>query len=265
MEHNVLATILVAALDGDFRETAPLFAYAEDSAGTVTAAALRTPPFSIVATELAPDAAHELMALWLQRDPAPPGANAEPGTAQALASAWRTQTGGTTSCVREMARFALSQVVDPPRPPAGRLRLAELGERDLLTEWWDAFANEAKLAADRARAAATVDARLAAQRLFVWDDDGPVSFLALSPTVAGVARIGPVYTPPANRRRGYAGMAVADMSRHALAHGATACMLFTDLANPTSNKIYKEVGYRRVGDWEEQEFHSAPAGGPYRE
>jgi len=28
-------------------------------------------------------------------------------------------------------------------------------------------------------------------------------------------------------------------------------MLFTDLANPTSNKIYAEVGYRRTGDWEE--------------
>jgi predicted GNAT family acetyltransferase len=28
-------------------------------------------------------------------------------------------------------------------------------------------------------------------------------------------------------------------------------MLFTDLANRTSNKIYAEVGYRRCADWEE--------------
>jgi hypothetical protein len=31
-------------------------------------------------------------------------------------------------------------------------------------------------------------------------------------------------------------------------------MLFTDVANPTSNKIYAAVGYRRTGDWEEIEL-----------
>jgi predicted GNAT family acetyltransferase len=44
---------------------------------------------------------------------------------------------------------------------------------------------------------------------------------------------------------------VAAASRGALQSGAARCMLFTDLANPTSNKIYAEVGYRRCGDWEE--------------
>jgi predicted GNAT family acetyltransferase len=66
-----------------------------------------------------------------------------------------------------------------------------------------------------------------------------------------------VYTPPHRRRRGYAGSAVAAASRRALAGGATTCMLFTDLANPTSNKIYAEVGYRRAGDWEEHAFEPA--------
>jgi predicted GNAT family acetyltransferase len=72
--------------------------------------------------------------------------------------------------------------------------------------------------------------------------------------VAGVVRVGPVYTPPQLRRRGYAGSAVAAVSRRALAAGAARCMLFTDLANPTSNKIYAEVGYRRIADWEEYAF-----------
>ena len=58
-------------------------------------------------------------------------------------------------------------------------------------------------------------------------------------------------TPPALRRRGYAGSAVAAASRRALTGGARQCMLYTDLDNPTSNKIYAEVGYRRVGEWEE--------------
>jgi predicted GNAT family acetyltransferase len=31
-------------------------------------------------------------------------------------------------------------------------------------------------------------------------------------------------------------------------------MLFTDLANATSNKIYATVGFRRFADWEEYTF-----------
>lgn len=65
-----------------------------------------------------------------------------------------------------------------------------------------------------------------------------------------MARVGPVYTPPAQRGRGYAGSAVAGLSRRVLARGARRCALFTDLANPTSNKIYAEVGYRPLCDWE---------------
>lgn len=85
----------------------------------------------------------------------------------------------------------------------------------------------------------------------MWEDGEPVCTLALSPDVAGTVRVGPVYTPPAQRRRGYASSAVAEASRRALAAGARQCMLFTDLANPTSNKIYASVGYSRFGDWEE--------------
>lgn len=99
-----------------------------------------------------------------------------------------------------------------------------------------------------------VDAQLARERLFVWDDNGPVSMVALSPTVAGVIRLGPVYTPPERRRRGYASSAVASASRRVLADGGQRCALFTDLANATSNKIYAAVGYRRFADWEEHAF-----------
>lgn len=99
-----------------------------------------------------------------------------------------------------------------------------------------------------------VDLRLDHDRLFVWDHHGPVSMVGTAPVVGAVAWVGPVYTPPAHRCRGYAGSAVAAVSRRALVAGARRCVLFTDLANPTSNKIYAELGYRRVTDWEEHEF-----------
>jgi predicted GNAT family acetyltransferase len=57
-----------------------------------------------------------------------------------------------------------------------------------------------------------------------------------------------VYTPPERRGRGYATALVAVVSQRALDAGAAACSLYTDLANPTSNKIYDAVGYRPVRD-----------------
>ena len=78
--------------------------------------------------------------------------------------------------------------------------------------------------------------------------------------MAGTVRIGPVYTPPEHRRRGYARTAVAAASRQALAQGASRCLLFTDVANRTSNKIYAEVGYERFGEHEEWEFSSSVRG-----
>jgi predicted GNAT family acetyltransferase len=82
-----------------------------------------------------------------------------------------------------------------------------------------------------------------------------VSLLGRTVAVAGVPRIGPVYTPPALRRRGYASTAVAALSRRQFDDGARRIVLFTDLANPTSNKIYAQVGYRRLADYEEHAFH----------
>jgi predicted GNAT family acetyltransferase len=68
----------------------------------------------------------------------------------------------------------------------------------------------------------------------------------LSPPVAGVVRVSGVYTPPERRRRGYASGCVAAISQVALERGAAACVLYTDLDNPTSNTIYQRIGYRPV-------------------
>jgi predicted GNAT family acetyltransferase len=67
-------------------------------------------------------------------------------------------------------------------------------------------------------------------------------------SVAGVVRLGPVYTPPAERRRGFGGAVTAAVSQAALVAGATDVVLFTDLANPTSNALYQRLGYRPVED-----------------
>ena len=64
----------------------------------------------------------------------------------------------------------------------------------------------------------------------------------------GFAWVGPVYTPPGKRRRGYAGAVTVAVSQLALDRGGEQVVLFTDLANPTSNALYQRIGYRPVED-----------------
>jgi uncharacterized protein len=249
IECNVLATVLLNVLDGAFRE--PLFAYELDSSGAANAAAMRVPPHPLLISRIyEPD---EFIRLWLTEDPLLPGATGPPGTVRALAAAWERETGGDARLRMSEAMHMVREVRDPPHRASGELRLADRADRAVLIGWMTEFALEAGVSgADRA--AAMVDSRMARGGLLVWYDPEPVCFVGVAPAVGGVARIGPVYTPPDYRRRGYAGTAVATASRRALDRDARTCMLFTDLSNPTSNKIYAEVGYERVGDWEEWAF-----------
>lgn len=252
LECNVLATVLMRVLDGGLRDPSPLFAYGIATSGGVSFAALRTPPWPLLAGPLEDDPG-ALIEAWLTEDPEVAAVTAVASTARAIGAAWARRTGGAAHTRMREAMHVLDEVRNPPRPAAGALRLAEPDERDLLVGWMEEFAREANVAG-AAQAGAMVDGSLLRQGLLVWEDGQPVSMIGANPAVAGVVRVGPVYTPPAHRRRGYAGSAVAAASRRALATVAERCMLFTDLANPTSNKIYAEVGYRRLGDWEEIEL-----------
>jgi predicted GNAT family acetyltransferase len=255
LECNVLATTLINILDRQFADAGPLFAYGLGERGAPCFAALRTPPWPLLCSGLDPAAARAFLDVWLLEDPGLPGVSAPAATARAIADAWRRRRHGTLRLRMSEAMHALERVVDPPWPAAGQLRVALVADRPRLLDWTSDFMLEAGVASV-AQAEAMLDSRLNRGGMLVWEDGAPVSMVGVTPAASGVVRIGPVYTPPRHRRRGYAGAAVATASRRALAQGASRCMLFTDLANPTSNKIYAEVGYRRFADWEELVFES---------
>jgi predicted GNAT family acetyltransferase len=95
----------------------------------------------------------------------------------------------------------------------------------------------------------TVAARIALRRWWLWeDDDRPVSMAGHQERAHDWTRIGPVYTPPGNRGHGYASALTAHTSKTLRATGSGVC-LFTDLDNPTSNKIYQAIGYEAVRDF----------------
>lgn len=254
IERNVMATVLMNIRGGHPATGADsLFACGLDGRGELRVAALRTPPWPMLVTEMDDRQAEALLDVWLDADPAPPGVNGLAPAARAVAASWAARTGGRTSVKMGQAMHVLEQVTDPPRPAAGQLRAGDPADRVLLAEWMRAFTEEVAIPGAE-RAAEIVDAQLLRGRLFVWFDSRPASMVSVSPTVAGVTRIGPVYTPPQLRARGYASSAVAAVSRQALAAGARRCALFTDVSNATSNKIYADVGYRPIADWEEHAF-----------
>jgi predicted GNAT family acetyltransferase len=133
----------------------------------------------------------------------------------------------------------------------GCLRHATASDRELLVGWFAAFFAEAMAGSVESDAVAAVDRKLAEPEggFAVWEDGGsPVSFAGYgSPTPNGM-RIGPVYTPPGFRGRGYGSAVTAGVTGYVLGHGRRFCFLYTDLSNPTSNSIYQRIGYRPVID-----------------
>ncbi|KQV23936.1 MULTISPECIES: GNAT family N-acetyltransferase [unclassified Kitasatospora] len=209
----------------------------------VVGAFARTPPYPLRLSLMPERAAAELADVLAGVEVPAVGGGVVPATAFAAA---RPQESTVTSNER---LYRLGELVDPSPLPAGTVRLATAADVELLVEWFGAFVAEAELAIPNENHRPTVERRTAGGHLHIWEHQGtPVSFAAVSPVIAGMSRIGPVYTPPEHRGRGYASGVVAAGSAHALAAGAEEVLLYTDLANPTSNSIYQKLGYRAVED-----------------
>jgi FR47-like protein len=145
--------------------------------------------------------------------------------------------------------FRLDDLTEPPAP-AGAARPATLEDRDLLVKWFGLFEVEVFGSVRPGVDAATIiDRALQRLRFWLWTDadDRVCAMAARHPVVYGVARIGPVYTPLDLRGHGYGSAATAEATRDVLADAAVP-VLYTDLANPTSNKIYQQLGYYAVED-----------------
>lgn len=145
--------------------------------------------------------------------------------------------------------YALREVVWPRAE--GAMRPVQSGDEETLFQWLSHFHHEAlpfenfDVAATRRDAAG----RIGQNTTFFWVvKDVPVAMAALArPTENGIC-VNAVYTPVDQRGRGYAAGLVAAISAEGLRRGKSFCMLYADLANPTSNRIYQRLGYRPVVD-----------------
>ena len=207
-------------------------------------------------------------------------AGADAATAEALADAWYAVGAAMTGAVGDAeaaaafarrwevlsgarARIGLREglhvlgTFTPATGVPGRARAVDPSDEadlELAARWLQDFYAEAlpHLPPISPEAART---RVAQGGYLLWDDGEPVSMAGVR-TAVGVGRVGPVWTPPDRRAKGYAAAVASAATRAILDVGAVA-VLYTDLSNPTSNGVYRRLGYRMVAETAEWVFDPA--------
>lgn len=220
----------------------------QPSGSPVGATFLQTPPYPLLLSGAPDEAASGLADLLAGAGRMLPGVNSVQGTAGRFAARWAQRTGASAAVHQRTRLHRLATLVPPRPPPPGAARTATTADRGLLLDWMRRFHQEIGMLAE-GDPAPRLDEALSWGGMAVWEDGGEVvSMASRYQEVAGTTRVSFVYTPPALRRRGYAAAVTAAVTAAALDAGVAEVLLFTDLANPTSNGIYQRLGYRPVED-----------------
>ncbi|CAG7570959.1 FR47-like protein [Barrientosiimonas humi] len=259
----VEASVVATMAEREQREGAPDLPhrwFAVAGGDEITGVAMRTapfvpyPPFLLAMPD---ELAVELADVLLGRGEPVEGVNGGLPAARVFAERVADATESTVRTVMHTRLFELTELT-PPEPAEGSLRRVDTGDVDDLqqvTAWTAAFHRDADAQAGRGPGDSEPEAPMTEQRLrslaartWFWEVDGEVVHMTgLNPPAFGVARIGPVYTPPRWRGNGYAASTVAALSQQVLDAGDRVC-LYTDQANPVSNALYERLGYRPVVD-----------------
>ena len=254
-EHNLVLGLVYALVQGRGNVEQPVYLATVQDGPDVVGCAFRTPPYKIGITRMpigAIPALVEDVAGVYDALPAVLGPEAE---TLAFAETWARRQGVRAEEGTRQRIYQLERVIPPARVPPGHFQLAQRRHTELVAEWIRAFAREAHM--EEMRAEQIAADRIAAKAMFLWLDPEPVAMAGWSGRSPNGIRVGPVYTPPGLRGRGYASALVAAASQRALDSGVGLCFLYTDLGNPVSNAIYQRLGYEPVCDVLDRVFVSS--------
>lgn len=261
-EHNLPLGILGTLRDHPDTYPEPPYLAVVSDGPRIALVAVRTPPFGLVLSEPGmmgaglEDAIATLVAELASDAPDLPTCLGPKPTVEPFVRRWSAVTGTTARLEMAERAFRLERVLPPP-PVPGSWRVAGERDRELLRSWLVAFHEEALPPGQPPPPANVLDrlVRGDGRIAYLWEvDDRAVSLVVASVRTPNGRRIGPVYTPPEHRRHGYAAALTAAASQEQLDHGLRFCFLFTDLANPTSNAIYRRIGYEPVTDIDQYRF-----------
>jgi predicted GNAT family acetyltransferase len=248
-EHNLILGLSSGLLVAPLMYGEPAYFAVVEQDGRVVGATMRTPPHNLILSEL-----DDLAAIGPLLDDARAVFGSLPGVVGPKEAVAKFAAAWPAEARLEIAQRAFrADHVDAPTGVPGRMRDYERGDRELAARWMDAFADEALPERPPESSEEFVDRRETSPDggIVLWEDDGAVvSMAGFGGRTPNGIRIGPVYTPPELRGRGYASALTAAVTQRLLDGGLRFCFLFTDLANPTSNSIYQRIGYEPVGDFD---------------
>lgn len=245
-EYNLILAIAGQLLRGVDSFVEPLYLATIEDKARVVGCAWRTPPFKLGLTRMPIASISALaadVAAVYDRLPALLGPEPE---ALEFAECWSRETGVTYAPGMRQAIYSVERVQLPERLAPGAMRIAQLDDLPLISEWSEGFVRDVGLPAYETPG--DLERAIENGGYSIWQDGEPRSMTSARGRTRNGIRVGAVYTPARFRGRGYATALVGSLSHRLLDAGHRFCFLYADLENPTSNKIYQQIGYLRVGD-----------------
>jgi predicted GNAT family acetyltransferase len=239
------------------KDPAPFLATVNDKDDKIALVAVMTIPHKVIVYDTQISNSYEALEILANHifkfEPNLSTVMAKPQISRKFADLFSKISGKKLRIQFEHRAFELKDVIHPPISE-GHSKQATLDDLELVTQWNYSFLKEALYEDDLPRARESAKRKIKAKEIYLWVVDKPVSVAASARPTKHVIAVNTVYTPPENRGNGYASACVARLSQRLLDSGYKSCVLFTDLANPTSNKIYQNIGYKPVADFTAYEF-----------
>jgi uncharacterized protein len=240
--HNLILTILHSNIAHRDPGRYWIALHAEKPVGVVVQSPL---DFPATMTPMQPRTVRAMVDSISEAGVALPGVNGDAATSASFAGQWSERCKSAAKPFQGMRLYELMELGEVPHTQ-GHLRQAGPNNRSLMIHWSRAFQNEVGESANNVEL--RVDRAMAAGQIWLWDQNGEATSMAVSRgPVQGVVRLAGVYTPPEKRKHGYAAACVHALSKQ-LRGRDYRCILYTDLENPTSNSIYRRIGYKAIAE-----------------
>jgi len=262
LEVNETANNLILGIANQLKEDptrylgAPFLAAVLDEQTNPILYSLMTPPYPLIiaTTGDSRDAIDLLQTYIVENGIQLTGVNGRDDASDLFAERWGTLTGQKVKLDMSLRAYELRQVI-PPRIPEGTFRHASKDESEVIISHFKAMHDEIMGDTEPMPNTTSILKVIDQGRVCIWEREGKLVTMAIKgrATSHGMTVSG-VYTPPEERKKGYASACVALLSQEILDEGCEFVNLFTDLANPTSNAIYQAIGYRPLCDFHKYSF-----------
>ncbi|MGB5335382.1 MAG: GNAT family N-acetyltransferase [Woeseiaceae bacterium] len=132
----------------------------------------------------------------------------------------------------------------PTRDIPGELRKGNEDDDQIVRYWGQFYGEEKPAPVDVSDFMAR---KLSEGDLYIWDDHGPRTMIALSGRVGRGIRVSAVYTPPEHRGKGYASAGVAEICRRELDGSRDFVTLVAEIDDP-AERMYQRLGFYKIGE-----------------